>query len=302
VRHILSTKDFKQEEITEIFKMADKLEATCHFTRNYLENKIIATLFFEPSTRTRLSFEAAVIKLGGQVVSVEAATNNSSTKKGESLKDTLKTVSQYCDMIIVRHPENKAIEEAVEYSDVPVISAGSGTSEHPTQALLDLYTIKNHLSNLQKLKIMFTGDLTCSRTIKPLIHLLQPYCPEIMINPIRGESSSIDVNNLGVVNFYWDDEIYHQLPSIDVLYMTRHQEERTKEKRTKSRFQMTYQFAEIMKKDAIIMHPLPRNEEIDPNTDKNPRAVYFKQVKYGLYIRMALLNWLSFLPTASGKA
>jgi aspartate carbamoyltransferase catalytic subunit len=288
MRHILSAKDFKKDEIAELFKIAGNISLT---NSKLLKNigKLVGTLFFEPSTRTRLSFEAAAIKLGGQVISVESAMGNSSAKKGESLKDTFKTVSQYVDLIVVRHPEDKAIEDAVEYSDVPVISAGSGVEEHPTQALLDLFTIKNNFgSDPQKLNIMFTGDLAYSRTIKSLLYLLQPYNMNIMINPMHGEPTL----NWDDVSCYWDDDIYNQLPNIDILYMTRHQTERTKETRNKSRFRMTYQFAEAMKSSAIIMHPLPRNEEIDPSTDRNPRAVYFSQVKNGLWVRMALLSWL----------
>lgn len=284
MKHIIKSDQFTKDNIESLFDLANKFKSSP--IQENLKNKLIGTLFYEPSTRTRWSFETAILKLGGQIVSMEMANNSSSSKKGESLKDTLKVCSQYVDALIVRHPENGVIEQAAEYADCPVINAGSGSQEHPTQALIDLYTISNEIGITSDLKIMFTGDLNNSRTIKSLLKLIKNYNFKILANPSSGLACNFHYP--GSVSYYYDKEIYHQLPDIDILYMTRHQSERDNAKGNFT-FKINYELAETMKKYAIIMHPLPRNEEIDPSTDANPRAVYFKQVKNGLWIRMALL-------------
>lgn len=290
--HILKSSDLTKEYCDKLFLKAWSF-ANNGTLLNVLSGRIVGTLFFEPSTRTRWSFEAAALKLGGQLLSMENAATSSSGKKGESLADTLKTCSNYCDLLIVRHPEDDAIEEAAQYATVPVINAGSGKKEHPTQGLIDLWTILQNCGtydNGYKLKndldILFTGDVSCSRTCNSLINLLAIYGLEKI--SLHSEGIAYLTSFRKSVYHYYGDQIYSRLPHIDVLYMTRHQAER-EGNREKSKFIITHEFAEVMKRNAIIMHPFPRNEEIHPSTDKNIRAVYFNQIENGLWIRMALL-------------
>ena len=263
MRHILTTESLKKHEIDLIFSLADDISAVPERWKNIFNGKLIGTLFYEPSTRTRWSTEAAMMRLGGNVLSMEQASENSSGKKGESLKDTLKICSGYVDILAVRHPVANTIQEAAPFSQVPIINCGDGINEHPTQGLLDLYTITRHFKEIKNLKVMFTGDFCCSRTIHSLKKLLNLY-----------EIDSIDV-----------------ISKANILYMTRYQTERNLQ-RPKSNFIMTNELLKKMKKDAIIMHPLPRTNELPEEIDNDPRAIYFKQAKNGMWIRMALLYWL----------
>ncbi len=276
--HIISTKNFTTEKIKTWLDLAKKISQS---PQNYsLAGKLAGTLFFEPSTRTRWSTEAAMLRLGGQILSMESAKENSSDKKGESLADTFMTCSQYVDCLIVRHPQDNIIQESVYASSVPVISAGEGSTDHPTQALLDLYTILQHLPDPTGKSILFTGDITCSRTATPLAKLLEPYKMQVIVEGcyLKDYNSNVDYVN----------DIYTKLPEVDILYMTRHQTERS-HPRDVSKFVLTNALACTMKKNAIIMHPLPRNAELLPEVDNNPRAVYRKQIKNGMFVRMALL-------------
>lgn len=283
LKHILTAEQFTQ----------DDLKILTNLTNGYKHNpyewtsargKLLGTLFFEPSTRTRWSTEAAMLKLGGQVISMENAFQSSSDKKGETLEDTIKTVSNYCDVLAIRHPKAEIVSQVAEASSVPVINCGDGHNEHPTQALLDYYTIQEHFGSFDKLNILFTGDLTYSRTIRSLSYLLKDRVQHIYKTFVKLPENGPGIN----INI---SEIEKILPEIDVVYMTRNQVER---KNTWdegwSNFIMTSSIAKTLKENAIIMHPLPRNNEIDREVDKLPCAKYFDQAKNGLYMRMALLN------------
>ena len=285
MRHILSANDFKQEDLDTLFEWADKLKDwPTGASAPSFNGKILGSLFFEPSTRTRWSTESAMIRLGGQVLSMEYAKESSSDRKGESLRDTIKTCSQYVDALVVRHPAENSIQDAAPFSDCPVINGGDGSNEHPTQALLDVYTITRNFKSLENKRILFTGDLECSRTIHSLAKMLVPYGLKISAERKWWEPNIFQGDTI----FLHREELYNALPLIDILYMTRHQTERAKP-REQSQFMLTKELAHTMKKDAIIMHPLPRTQELHPDVDTNPRAKYFEQAKNGMWIRMALL-------------
>jgi len=297
--HIISADDFSSKLIDIIFDYANKIKFCPEQWRTELTGKIIANVFYEESTRTRLSFEAAMYKLGGKVLTYFP--ENSSEKKGESNQDTIKTISQYVDALVIRHPNEDFFTECKEYSEVPIISAGNGSDEHPTQALLDLYTIEQ-LKHTNKLKIMFTGDLIFSRTIHSFIKILKYskldvkliYVQALYRNQVRPELYKFTsyMPNEEVIA---EEDIPELLPEIDVLYMTREQSERWRifpTHFTSSHFVLTSELIKTMKSDAIIMHPLPRRKELPKEIDNDPKAIYFKQAKFGLWIRMALLWYL----------
>lgn len=288
MRHILSASDFTKEDCEILFDWADGLKNWPNQGANHpnVNGKLLGSLFFEPSTRTRWSTEAAMLRLGGQVLSMEHAKESSSDRKGETLRDTIKTCSQYVDVLVVRHPAEGVIQNAAGFSDCPVINGGDGTNEHPTQALLDVYTITRSFKEVKGLKIMFTGDSACSRTIHSLVKLLEPYEPEIIVADPNG-----NLDCRGSTSYVYGNDTYEKLPHIDVLYMTRHQNERLLP-RKKSAFMMTNELACTMKRNAIIMHPLPRTEELPIEIDANPRAKYFEQAKNGMWVRMGLLMTL----------
>ena len=274
---IISVKEFTIEKVIYYIKKADNIEKNTK-----CNGKTLINLFYEPSTRTSCSFHKAMLNLGGNVIEI---TDNSSAKKGETLEDTIKTVSNYGDIIVLRHPEKGSCERASKVSTVPLINAGDGNGEHPTQALLDIYTIykeanKNILTD--KLIVTFIGDIKNSRTIHSLIHLLNLFqVSYIFISP---QGLELDTHNLNVLNLSLEEA----LKITDVVYVTRIQKERTNEQ-----FQPICLSKEILgTKDFIIMHPLPRQEELPPEIDDDPRSVYFKQVAYGVKMRMAILHEL----------
>lgn len=297
MRHIIESQQFDQKTISQIFSLADRLRSK---TSQPLKGKIMATLFYEPSTRTRFSFEAAMLKLGGQVITTENAKEFSSVSKGETLEDTIRVIASYADIIVLRHDEIGASARAAIVSTVPIINAGDGAGQHPTQALLDLYTIRQELGRLNQIHIAFVGDLKHGRTIRSLAYLLGKY------QPIRITFVSPQALRVGTdikvylarhqVTFDETEDLNNVIGIADVIYQTRIQKERFKSQRTYQRFKGCYQIdpktASRMKPGAIIMHPLPRVDEILPEVDRLPQAVYFKQVKYGLLIRMALLHYL----------
>ena len=293
MKHLLAADDLTREEVVLILDLTGyfKIHSPRNSFTDRLRDQILGTLFFEPSTRTRWSTEAAMLRLGGQILSFECAKESSSDRKGESLQDTFKTVSQFVDILAVRHPIERSVINAASYSDVPVINGGDGANEHPTQALLDLFTILEQFPHPNELSILFTGDIACSRTIRSLVKLLAPYKPRIIVG-CEETTVLAEINPWGSTDYVYRDDIYSQLPKIDILYMTRHQTERTNKERERSTFVLTHPLAQTMKKNAIIMHPLPRTEELLPEVDKNGRAVYFEQVKNGMFVRMALLCYL----------
>ena len=300
-KHIISVKQFLDTDILdEIFELADNMEKydKADKPQDSLKNKILAAIFYEPSTRTRFSFEAAMHKLGGDVITTENASYFSSVVKGETLQDTIKIISSYADVIVLRHYEEGSAKIASEVSSVPIINAGDGSGEHPTQALLDLYTIQKELGEINNLKIALVGDLLYGRTIHSLIYLLTLYKKVIIYlvspNQLQLPGKYKDYLKQKGVEFKEITDFKEVLDKIDVLYVTRIQKERFKFEQEYEEVKNTYiidrKIVNQLKKNAIIMHPLPRVNEISPEVDSDKRAAYFRQAKNGLYIRTALLK------------
>lgn len=296
--HVIEAQQFDRAELELLFDSADECEKN---TNKPLEGKILASLFYEPSTRTRLSFESAMIRLGGNVITTENAKEFSSAIKGETLEDSIRVVSGYADVIVLRHFEIGTAERAANVSQVPVINADDGAGQHPTQALLDLYTLKRELGRVDGIRIAMMGDLKNGRTVRSLCYLLGKYDgihidlvspPELRIgNDIKEYLKRHEVS-------YTEHEHFEAvLPTIDALYQTRIQKERFLTEgeylKFKGRYVLTRNNTEPMKQGAIILHPLPRVDEISPELDDLPKAAYFRQAKYGVLIRMALLKELS---------
>ncbi|HWP61427.1 MAG TPA: aspartate carbamoyltransferase, partial [Candidatus Paceibacterota bacterium] len=264
-----------------------------------LHGKILATLFFEPSTRTRLSFESAMFRLGGQVITTENANEMSSAVKGETIEDTTKVINQYADAIVIRHPEIGTAERAAAVSRVPIINAGDGAGQHPTQALLDMYTIERELGRVDGIHVAMVGDMRYYRAARSLSYLLGKFekvritgvsLPELRM----GDELKTYLKEHGV-EYDETETLSDVMPQADVVYQTRIQKERlTPEafQRTQGHYVIDRPAADSMKKGAIIIHPLPRVGEITPEVDDSPHAVYFRQVSYGVMVRMALLKML----------
>ncbi|MBA7474275.1 Aspartate carbamoyltransferase catalytic subunit [subsurface metagenome] len=293
-RDIVSIKDFTREEIDYILKTAAAMEPIAKSGSDMLHGKILATLFFEPSTRTRLSFEAAMNKLGGTTIGFAEA-KVAAIKKGENLADTIRVVENYADALVLRHPLEGAARLAAEFSDVPVINAGSGAEEHPTQALLDLYTILKEKGTIDGLNITLMGDLRYGRTVHSLAYALSLYkvnlflvSPEIL--RMRREVSDAIKKRIKIVE---GTEVGEVLPETDVLYVTRIQEERfpdpTEYAKVRGIYKIGVATLQDAKEDMIIMHPLPRVDEIDHEVDNTRHARYFQQVWNGIVTRTALL-------------
>lgn len=293
-RDIISIKDFTREEIDYVLKIAEALEPVAKTGSDMLRGKILATLFFEPSTRTRLSFETAMHKLGGAAVGF-AEPQMASVKKGENLADTVRTVENYADVLVLRHPLEGAARLAAEFARVPVINAGSGAEEHPTQALLDLYTISKEKGRIDGLNVTLIGDLRYGRTVHSLAYALSLYDVRLhLVSPellrMRREVLDTIMGKIEVVEKTRVEEI---LPQTDVLYVTRIQKERFPDlaeyAKVKGSYKIDNNLLKDAKKDLIILHPLPRVDEIAPEVDATPYARYFQQVWNGIVVRMALL-------------
>jgi aspartate carbamoyltransferase catalytic subunit len=297
--HVLGAKQFNRQSLEELFVSAAEMEQVVKQggSKRYA-NKIMTTLFFEASTRTRLSFESAIHRLGGDAIGTENATQFSSTIKGETLEDTIRIISGYSDLIVMRHTEIGAAQRAAAVATVPVINAGDGAGEHPTQALLDLYSIKKELGQIDGLHIAMIGDLAYGRTVHSLCYMLANY-KDVHIHFISPENTMIPPS----VKHYLDDKGVSYEESRDllqvaevanVLYQTRIQKERfpSREEYDKAsgHYIINQQVVDHMRKDAVILHPLPRLDEIDVEVDADPRAAYFRQAQNGLYIRMALIE------------
>lgn len=301
MKHVLSVKQFADKALlNSLFESAAKFQAMppADYPKP-LKHKTIATIFYEASTRTRLSFETAIQNLGGQLITTESAGQFSSAIKGESLEDTIKVINQIADGIILRHPEAGSAERAGKVSEAPLINAGDGASEHPTQALLDVYSIYRYKAKFDSLKIALVGDLLYGRTVHSLIPLLAQYDVEFyMIAPENLQMPKEYLDQLDEEHVpykllnNWDEVI----SQVDVLYMTRIQKERFKSEADYEKYKGSYilkpEDMAKMKSDAIILHPLPRVNEIDPSVDADPRAKYFEQVRNGLFLRMALLDYI----------
>jgi aspartate carbamoyltransferase catalytic subunit len=295
-RNLINTLDFSIEEQHEILSLAQDIIQRPHLFTDSLKGKVMASLFFEPSTRTRLSFEAAMLRLGGSVIGFSEATN-SSVSKGETLSDTIQTVASYADIIAMRHPKEGSSLVASLSSSVPIINAGDGGREHPTQTLTDLLTIQSKKGRLNNLTIGFCGDLKFGRTVHSLVKNMARYenITFIFVSPVELVIPDY-LNNYLVENnisFKEMTNLEEAIQEMDVLYMTRVQKERFFNEEDYIRLKDLYILdtvkMEFAKEDMIILHPLPRVNEIAYDVDKDPRATYFQQVKYGMYARMALM-------------
>ena len=276
---------------------ASEFEQGAGVTQDRLPGRLLATLFYEPSTRTRFSFEAAMHRLGGQLLSAEHAGQATSAAKGESLEDTIRVVGEYVDAIVLRHPEIGAARRAADVARVPVINAGDGAGHHPTQALLDLYTIKKELGRLDHLRVGLAGDLRHGRTARSLALLLAKFPGNelVLISPSELRLSDDVRLAIDPGSIHETADLAGVVPSLDVLYQTRIQAERFSNPADYGRYRGVYVVTpELMRglpDHAIVMHPLPRVGEIDPQVDADPRAAYFRQAKNGLWVRMAVLDW-----------
>jgi len=294
-RDVISIQDFTKEEINHILKTSQTMEPIAKTGADTLKGKILATLFFEPSTRTRLSFEAAMQKLGGTTIGF-SDTETASTKKGENLVDTIRTVENYADTIALRHRLEGAAVVAAEYSKVPIINSGTGAQEHPTQALIDLYTIQKEKRSIDNLKIAIIGDLRYGRTVHSLARGLTNYNVQLFL--VSPETLRMQKDILKEVKtkipVTESDSLEEIIPKIDVLYVTRIQRERFPDPaeyaKLKGAYRVDHKTLKAAKKDMIILHPLPRVDEIAPEVDNTPHARYFQQVGNGLFVRMAILS------------
>ena len=294
-RDIISIKDFSREEINYIFKTARAMEPLASKGSQMLRGKILATLFYEASTRTRLSFESAMQKLGGSTIGFAEA-EIASVRKGENLADTIRTVENYADVIALRHPLEGAARLAAEFSSVPILNGGSGAEEHPTQALLDLYTMVREKGKIDGLKIAMAGDLRYGRTVHSLAYALSLYDIELfLVSPdtlkMRREVLQTIKEKIPVTEKTSLEKI---IPLVDVLYVTRIQKERFPDPaeyvKVKGSYRVDLQSLSEARKDLIILHPLPRVDEIASEVDDTPYARYFQQVRNGIVVRMALLG------------
>ncbi len=293
-RDIISIKDFTRNEIDYILQTSEAIEPLEKSGSDMLHGKMLATLFFEPSTRTRLSFEAAMHRLGGTAIGF-AGPEGASVKKGENLADTVRVVENYADTLILRHPLEGAARLAAEFAQIPVINAGSGAEEHPTQALLDLYTILKEKGQIDGLNIALTGDLRYGRTVHSLAYALSLYDVRLhLISPelLRMRREVLDTIRKEIKVTEGTD-VSKVLPEIDVLYMTRIQKERFADMaeyaKVKGAYRIDHDMLAGVKDALVIMHPLPRIDEIASDIDTTPHARYFQQVRNGIIVRMALL-------------
>ncbi len=297
MRHLISIEDLTVQEIDSLIETASDIINNPEKYREKCKYKKLATLFFEPSTRTRLSFEAAMMELGGNVLGFSEA-NSSSAAKGESVSDTVTVVGGYADIIAMRHPKEGAPMAASMKSSVPIINAGDGGHNHPTQTLTDLLTISKEIGRLDNLTVGLCGDLKFGRTVHSLIEAMSRYknikfvliSPNELKLPDYIKKDVIEKNKLEYVE---TDNLESVMPELDILYMTRVQRERFFNEadyvRLKNSYILTQDKLKTAKEDMIVMHPLPRVNEISVNVDTDPRACYFKQANYGKYIRMALI-------------
>jgi aspartate carbamoyltransferase catalytic subunit len=297
MKHFISYQDKTPSEVLTLFERADQIKTLLQEGKplSSLSRRIIATVFLEPSTRTRFSFESAVYRLGGQVITSENGKVTGSTSKGESIEDTIRMLNCYADAIVMRHSDIDAPSRAITVSDIPVINAGNGAGEHPTQALLDAYTVREKFGSFKGLTIGVVGDLKHGRTVHSTIPLLlelgvgKVYAiapEELQFGREIRENSRVETMES------WDEI----LPKLDVLYMTRIQEERFTSREEYEKFKGSYSLSDqelkYMKEECIILDPLPRIEGTYRNIDNDPRAWYFRQAQNGLYVRMALLESL----------
>jgi aspartate carbamoyltransferase catalytic subunit len=300
LHHIIEAQQFDVPMLLRLLDIAEEMEKLVQEggTTEY-HNRIMATLFYEPSTRTRFSFETAMHRLGGRVISTENAAEFSSVAKGETLEDTIRIMNGYADVIVIRHYEVGAAKRAAAVSRVPVINAGDGVGQHPTQALLDLYTIHKEIGAIDGLRVAMVGDLAQGRTVRSLTYLLSKFRDVrlyFVAPPLLKMKGDILEHLKEKQVWYTEETILDKvLPEVDVVYQTRVQKERFGDRiadyeQCRGVYVITPESLRLMKDKAIVMHPLPRLGEITMEVDKDPRAAYFRQAQNGLYVRMALLT------------
>jgi len=296
LRHVVESQQFTVPLLMDLFNRAKGMERVVARggTREY-EGRILASLFYEPSTRTRFSFESAMLRLGGGVLSTEQARIFSSAVEGEEVEDSIRTLAGYCDVIVIRHHQTGGAARAARVSPVPLVNAGEAGGQHPTQALLDLYTIYRRRS-LDGLAVAFVGELDRGRTARSLAYLLAKFervkiwfvsPPEMQMQP-----DILQYLERHGVAYELADDVHRVAGEVDVVYQTRIRPERLSDRGSHSRFTIDATVLQTMKRDALILHPLPRTVEIDKAVDEDPRALYFRQATNGLYVRMALLSML----------
>ncbi len=296
MRHLMSPLDFTVEELDKLFNLANDIETNPKKYAHACDGKKLATCFYEPSTRTRLSFEAAMINLGGHVIGFSDA-SCSSASKGESVSDTIRMISCYADICAMRHPKEGAPMVAASKSRIPVVNAGDGGHQHPTQTLTDLLTIRSLKGRLNNFTIGLCGDLKFGRTVHSLIHALERYdnISFVFISPEELKIPDYIIEMLKEKNIPYKEVIRLEevMPELDILYMTRVQRERFFNEedyvRLKDFYILNKEKMALGKEDMLVLHPLPRVNEISVEVDEDPRAAYFKQVQYGVYARMALI-------------
>ncbi|TXT57026.1 MAG: Aspartate carbamoyltransferase [Candidatus Thorarchaeota archaeon] len=297
LHNLISIHDLSRENIDMILERAKKMENVAIKRSKDFSSKIMACLFFEASTRTRLSFESAMIRLGGRVLGFADVAATSAGGKGETLADTIRTVERYADIIVMRHPLDGSARVAAEFSNIPIINAGSGSEEHPTQALLDLYSIMKMKGNVDGLTISLCGDLKYGRTVHSLGMALACYDVKVKLaapESLRMKPAIIEEMQRAGIQVQQVDTLEDAIEDVDVVYMTRIQKERFPDTReydaVKGKFRLTMREVDKMKDDSIILHPLPRVDEISSDVDSTPHARYFDQVYNGVVTRMAILD------------
>jgi aspartate carbamoyltransferase catalytic subunit len=297
LHHLTEPEKLDRPLVEHLLAAAAVFDEAGRVVLNRLAGRLLVTLFYEPSTRTRLSFEAAMYRLGGQVLSTENAGQASSAAKGESLEDTIRVVGGYADAIVLRHPEIGAARRAAAVAPVPVINAGDGAGHHPTQALLDLYTIKKEIGRLDHLRVGLVGDLRNGRTARSLAILLSrfPGNELVLVSPPDLRLGDEVLGGIEATAIRETSDLTSAVGDLDVLYQTRIQAERFATAEDAARYRGIYVVTpELMRRlpeHAIVMHPLPRVGEIDPAVDADPRAAYFRQARNGVWVRMAVLDW-----------
>ncbi|MEK6910742.1 MAG: aspartate carbamoyltransferase [Nanoarchaeota archaeon] len=301
LKNFVESQQLEPEFIFHLFAEADKLRLDKSI-KSTLNGKVLATLFYEPSTRTRLSFESAMLKLGGSVLSTENAKEFSSAVKGETIEDTIRVLENYADCIVLRHYEEGIAKKAADISSVPIINAGDGKGQHPTQALLDLYTVYRELGKVEGIKIAMVGDLASGRTVRSLCYLLGKFKNNeiIFISPehLQINEDIKEYLKKHNISFKEENNLDKILPEVDIIYMTRLQKERitlSEYEQAKGKYVLNMKNFSLLKESARVMHPLPKVDEINipieiERSDK--RIAYFRQAENGLYIRMALLDYL----------
>ena len=300
LRHVIESQQFSRPILEDLFARAEEIKREPHHFIGRLAGQVMAALFYEPSTRTRLSFEAAMLRLGGETMATDNAREFSSTAKGETLEDTVQIVGGYADVIVLRHNEEGAARRAAAVASVPIINAGDGPGQHPTQALLDLYTVRNELGRIDGVRVAMVGDLANGRTVRSLTYLLSKFKdikvwfvapPQVAMR--EDLKAHLDEHHVPWIE---TEDLNAVLPEVDVVYMTRIQKERFPDPELYNAVKGVYRIDKdamaLMRKYAILMHPLPRVDEISPDVDADPRSAYFRQARNGLHVRMALLDRL----------